>query len=128
MRKAGLFFILFILSSTVLFSQEKKQEAPIVRLGNLDTSNITCETLLKNAKLIPLDGRWAVTRFMIAFTLPDGKTYGPFPAEGSVLPEAAIKVIKRLKKKKAEIFIHQINVVRDGKEKFTLPIILRYNN
>jgi hypothetical protein len=108
--------------------QGVKMEAPRVTLGNLDTAHVTCEALLANTKLVPTDARWVVTRFTVSITMPDGKTYGPYAGQGAELPEAAIKTIKRLKKNKAEISIQEINVSYGGREKFTYPVILRYNN
>jgi len=106
----------------------QKKATPIVRLGKLDTAHVTCDELLKNTRLVAADAKWEVTRFVISFTLEDGKTYGPYPGAGAELPEQAIKTIKRLKKTKAEIIIAQINVAKNGVEQYTYPITLRYNN
>lgn len=122
-------FILFLfLATTALHAQGVKNEAPPVRLGGLDTAHVTCEELLKNDKLVALAPGWQVTKFRISFTMPDGKTYGPFLAQGSALPDGAIKTIKRLKKNKADITIDEIYVIHDGREKFAAPVNLRYNN
>jgi hypothetical protein len=129
MRSIWVAIALLILSSFARVSaQGMKMDAPRVYLDKLDTSKVTCEELLKNTKLVSPDPSWVVTKFRISFTLPDGKVYGPFLAEGASLPDAAIKTIKRLKKNKADITIDEINVMHNGKEKFTYPVNLKYNN
>ena len=127
MRKVLLCIAFFISWSFCSYGQGAKQDTPPIRLGNLDTANITCEDLLKNTGLVAADRSWVVTKFTISFILPDGKTYGPFPTIGSELSEQAIKTIKRLKKTKCEISIVEISVAHNGKEKFAYPITLRYN-
>lgn len=131
MVKAVLSFILFAcVFSFSSYAQGPKVDAPRVTLGvprSLDTAHVTCEALLANTRLVAVDQRWRVTRFSISFTLPDGKTYGPFQTEGCDLTDAQKKLIKRLKGKNAEINITQINVLFNGIEKFTYPITLRYN-
>jgi hypothetical protein len=131
MVKAVLSFILFAcVCFSSLYAQGPKVDAPRVTLGvprSLDTAHVTCEALLANTRLIAVDQRWRVTRFSISFTLPDGKTYGPFQTEGCDLTDQQKKLIKRLKGKNAEINITQINVLFNGMEKFTYPIRLRYN-
>ena len=129
MKKIGTGLIFFILlSSMSVYAQGPRQEAPPVRLGDLDTAHVTCEALLANTRLIAADRSWEVVRFTMIFELPDGKTYGPFKTEGAVLSEAEIRTIKRLKKNKATITFDDINVLHDGKVKYTLPVVLRLNN
>lgn len=129
MKKAWLCLTFFVfLFGAGSYAQGVKIDAPRVVLDKLDTAHVTSEELLKHKSLVAVDPRWSVTRFTISFTLADGKTYGPFDTEGAELPDAAIKVIKRLKTTKAEINIAKINVAKGGVEKFTYPIILRYNN
>ncbi|MCW3123283.1 MAG: hypothetical protein JWQ38_2775 [Flavipsychrobacter sp.] len=121
-------FAFFMLGTMGLVNaQGPKVEAPRVRLGTMDTAYVTCEALLSNTKLIPVDPKWKVTSFSISFTLPDGKTYGPFPTEGNDLNDQEKKLIKRLKGKNSVIDITQIKVLYNGKEKYTYPIMLRYN-
>ena len=127
MKKALLFVAFSVLFSVCSFAQGPKQDAPPVRLGKLDTANVTCEELLKNTQLETADHSWVVTRFNISFILPDGKTYGPFAGTGAILPDQAIRTIKRLKKTKCEISIVEIMVAHNGKEKYAYPVSLRYN-
>jgi hypothetical protein len=129
MKKIGLGIICLILSSShILYAHGAKQQAPIVRLSDLDTSNVTCEELLKNGVLVSADRSWEVTMFTMTFIMPDGKLYGPYHSKGAAFNDAEIKMIKKLKKNKAEITIDDIKLIHNGKEKFTLPISLRYNN
>ena len=128
MKKIGLGLLFIMLWSLQGVHAQVKIEAPRVRLDKLDTAHVTCDELLKNSKLVSLDPSWIVTRFTISFKLPDGKVYGPFQTQGAALADPEIRVIKRLKKSKAEITIDEINVSHNGKEKYTYPIILRYNN
>ncbi len=125
--KKALLSLVFLVSVTQLLAQGPKQDAPIVRLGDLDTANVTCDALLKHTKLVAADARWVVTKFTISFILPEGKVYGPYATQGGELSDQAIRTIKRLKNTKAEISIVEISVASNGKEKFTYPISLRYN-
>jgi hypothetical protein len=129
MKKVGKGLIFFLCcAASAVYAQGPKQDAPRVRLGDLDTSKVTVEELLLNTRLIAADRSWEVTRFTMTFRLPDGKTYGPFQTQGAMLDEAEIRTIKRLKKTKVEITIDEINVIHNGKEKYTLPVVLRLNN
>jgi len=129
MRTIALCFAIIFLLLPGVRAQGVIQGAPPVQLGTLDTSNVTYDALMSNTRLISQDNRWMVARFTVSITLPTGKTYGPFAAEGAELPEAAIKVIKRLKTSKAEISIQEIKMANgSGVEKFTYPIVLRFNN
>lgn len=110
------------------YSQGPKVDAPVVRLGNLDTAKVTCDELLKNNRLMAADSRWAVTRFSVSFTVPSGKVYGPYAVTGDKFSDEVTRVIKRLKATKAEINIAEIMVAKGSMEKYTLPVILRYNN
>jgi len=124
------FFLLamlcIILSPKKNYAQSASSNKPsIAWLSNVDSVNIPLKKIIDNPKLITTVPGCEVTGFTISFLPKGGEFRGPYKTTGAALRENDVNFLKEFTATNVRIFIEDIHLNCDGKDRTSQSLIYK---